>query len=237
MEEENEPAPALESAEREGSGMAHGKTMNPLYSADELYESVEIGDVQLGNGNGKGEEYSRGEENGGGGGGGGGAAATERDILQMQAGEKFNLTRRQHRVRKALDSVAVQSCLVIMLLIDLCLLIVDVSAGAHAIVSVYSIVLVSVLSVELVVRIYAYGGYFVKDVMNIADLIVVVGSVLVLVLFDSQTASIVNLGRMARAVRSGWQTLLIVVKVRNRHTRTRMCVYVCVCVCVCPRHC
>ena len=151
----------------------------------------------------------------------------------MQAGAKFNLTRRQHRVRKALDSVAVQSCLVIMLLIDLCLLIVDVSAGAHAIVSVYSIVLVSVLSVELVVRIYAYGGYFVKDVMNIADLIVVVGSVLVLVLFDSQTASIVNLGRMARAVRSGWQTLLIVVKVRNRHTRTRMCVYVCVCVCVC----
>ena len=131
----------------------------------------------------------------------------------FSAASKFtDLSPRQHWMRKFVDSMAFQSVLVCLILLDVALLIADAVAEDVAMVSAYSIALVSVLALELAMRAYAYGKYFRSDPLNFIDSAVVLVSVLVLALFDSKAASIVNLGRIARVVRTVWNSGLILAK-------------------------
>ena len=136
------------------------------------------------------------------------------DLEAYSAASKFtDLSPRQHRMRKFVDSILFQSLLVCLILLDVALLIADVVVeDMGIIVSMYSIILVSILAIELVMRVYAFGKYFTSDPLNIIDSVVVFVSVVVLAFFDSKAASIVNLGRIARVARTVWNSAFILVK-------------------------
>ena len=133
-------------------------------------------------------------------------AHNNHNFLSLNITEASNLSRQQENVRQFIDSIPVQSVLIMFLILDFIFLIVHAAStnndndNSSVFLYTFFIIFLSVLSVEVILRFYAFGKYFFYDVYNILDLTIVSLSIVLFVCVhdDAKSASVVSLGRVFR---------------------------------------